>query len=61
LEPYDEIGRKLLDRFGDVVTDVEFSIAVRDDRDLETLSNLARRIQADDDTAARAAIAGSVP
>ncbi len=42
---YDEIGDKLVDRFGDVVTDIEFSIAVRDEQDRETLAGLARRIQ----------------
>ena len=45
---YDEIGRKLVDRYGGLVTDVEFSIAVSDDDDRETLRKLAREIQADD-------------
>ncbi|MEU7813550.1 TIGR03617 family F420-dependent LLM class oxidoreductase [Pseudonocardia sp. NPDC049154] len=56
---YDEIGRRLLDRFGGVVTDVEFSIAVRDDEDRATLAGLARTIQAHDDAEARRAIAGA--
>ena len=55
---HDEIGARLLDRFGDVVTDVEFSIAVRDDTDRALLADLARTIQAHDDGAARAAITG---
>jgi len=55
---YDEIGAKVLDRFGDVVTDIEFSIAVRDERDRAQLAGLARQIQASDDSRARAAIAG---
>ena len=45
---YDEIGRKLVERYGGLVTDVEFSIAVSDDDDLETLRRLAREIQSDD-------------
>lgn len=55
---YDEIGTKLLDRFAGVVTDVEFSIAVQDKEDRETLRNLADRVQSADDSPARAAIAG---
>ena len=34
---YDAIGARLLDRFRDVVTDCEFSIAVRDDEDRAAL------------------------
>lgn len=56
--PYDQIGAKLLDRFGGLVTDVEFSIAIGDDQDRQTLVELARTIQATDDGAARAAITG---
>lgn len=55
---YDEIGARLLDRFRSVVTDVEFSISVRDDEDRETLRELARLVQSDDDAPARAAITG---
>lgn len=55
---YDEIGPRLLDRFRSVVTDVEFSIQVRDDRDRATLTDLARLVQSDDDAPARAAITG---
>jgi probable F420-dependent oxidoreductase len=54
---YDEIGTKLMARFGSVVTNCEFSIAVNDDRDRETLCQLARDIQAQDDSAARREIA----
>jgi alkanesulfonate monooxygenase SsuD/methylene tetrahydromethanopterin reductase-like flavin-dependent oxidoreductase (luciferase family) len=53
---YDEIGEKLLDRFGSVVTDIEFSIAVTGEEDRETLAELARTIQAHDDAAVRASI-----
>ena len=53
---HDEIGRRLLDRYASVVTDVEFSIAVHDDADRETLRSLASVVQGADDTAARAAI-----
>ncbi len=55
---YDEIAAKLLARFGDVVTDVEFSIAVRDDRDRATLEELARTLQDAEESGARAAITG---
>jgi probable F420-dependent oxidoreductase len=55
---YDEIGKKLIDRFGSLVTDVEFSIAAKSDKDKETLAQLARDIQADDGSAARATILG---
>jgi len=59
---HDEIADRLLSRFADVVTDIEFSIAVEDERDRRTLSTLAGRIQAHPDAAARAAILGdSVP
>jgi probable F420-dependent oxidoreductase len=56
---HDEIGAKLLERFGDVVTDVEFSIAVRDDTDRARLRDLAVTVQAADVTPARAAITGT--
>ena len=55
---HDEIGEKLLARFADVVTDVEFSVAVGDDRDRETLRRLAATVQGASDTPARAAILG---
>lgn len=55
---YDKIGAKLLQRFGNVVTDCEFSIAVRDEQDKEILRNLARTIQADDESKARKTILG---
>lgn len=55
---YDVIGKRLLERYRRLITDVEFSIAVRSDDDRETLKTLARNIQADDDGAARANILG---
>ncbi len=55
---YDKIGRKLLDRFGRIITDCEFSIAVRDEQDRETLTNLAKLIQSDDGSVARKTIMG---
>lgn len=58
---HDEIGRRLLDRYGDLVTDVEFSIAVGDDDDRATLADLAAAVRAHDDTAARTAILGGPP
>lgn len=53
---HDEIGAKLLDRYRSVVTDVEFSISVRDDEDREALRDLARLVQSADDAPARATI-----
>jgi probable F420-dependent oxidoreductase len=55
---YDAIGRKLTERFRSVVTDVEFSIAVRDEQDRAQLSQLARDIQSDPETEARQTILG---
>ena len=42
---YDTIARKLRDRFGGIVTHCEFSIAVKNDADRETLRNIAKDIQ----------------
>jgi probable F420-dependent oxidoreductase len=63
---HDEIGRRLLERYSGVVTDVEFSIAVSPDPehhalDRETLRGLAAVVQGADDAAARAEIAGPAP
>jgi probable F420-dependent oxidoreductase len=55
---YDVIGRKLVDRFGKLITNCEFSIAVRNEEDRETLAAIAREIQALDDGGARASITG---
>lgn len=56
---YDEIGERLVDRFGGLVTDVEFSIAIDNDDDRATLTALAATIQAADDTIARRTITGA--
>jgi probable F420-dependent oxidoreductase len=42
---YDVIGDRLLERYGDVVSDIEFSIAVAEDDDRVTLADLARRFR----------------
>lgn len=42
---YDTIAQKLLDRFGGLITDCEFSIAVKTDEDKERLRALAKEIQ----------------
>jgi len=42
---YDTIAKKLLDRFGGLITDCEFSIAVKTDADKEVLRALAKEIQ----------------
>ena len=56
---HEEIGARLLDRFGPVVTDIEFSISVRDDEDRASLQDLVRLVRSADDSAARAVITGS--
>jgi probable F420-dependent oxidoreductase len=53
---HDEIGDRLLERYGPVVTDIEFSIAVNGDDDRESLERLAGVFQNADDAEARATI-----
>lgn len=43
---YDVIADRLLERYGDVVSDIEFSIAVTDDEDRSTLAGIAQRFRA---------------
>jgi len=45
---YDEIGRKLLERYGAVATHAEFSIPVGDDADRDRLAGLIRDLKAGD-------------
>lgn len=56
---HDTIADQLLARYGDVVTDIEFSIAVRDDDDRQRLANLVRTIQSASEDRARASITGA--
>ena len=53
---YDEIAAKLVERYQDVVTRIEFSIAVNSDADRERLRDLVRDVRAASDASARAAI-----
>lgn len=55
---YEEIGDKLLARYGDVVTDIEFSIAVQNEEDYQHLANLSRTMQDASDASARDNIMG---
>ena len=55
---YDTIGRKLCDRYGSVVTNCEFSIAVKNDGDRECLRQLASDIQSEGVARARRTIQG---
>jgi hypothetical protein len=55
---YDTIGRKLCDRYGAVVTNCEFSIAVKNDADRERLRQLASDIQSQSVARARRTILG---
>ena len=57
---YDTIARKLLDRYGGLITDCEFSIAVKNEADTEILRRLARDIQSASLAKARAAIVGAL-
>jgi hypothetical protein len=55
---YDRIGRTLVDRFAPVVTDSEFSIPVRDERERETLAGLVKEIRSAETDTARSNIVG---
>jgi probable F420-dependent oxidoreductase len=55
---HDQIARMLCDRFGDVVTNCEFSIAVKSDADRELLRELARQIQSKRNDRAQRTILG---
>ena len=44
---HDEIAKKLLQRFGGIVTTCEFSIAVKSQADRERLAQIVRDVQAD--------------
>src|SRR5437868_8986860 len=55
---YDTIARKLCDRYGSVVTNCEFSIAVKNDADRERLHQLVSDIQSHGVARARRAILG---
>jgi alkanesulfonate monooxygenase SsuD/methylene tetrahydromethanopterin reductase-like flavin-dependent oxidoreductase (luciferase family) len=55
---YDEIARKLCDRYGDVVTHCEFSIPVNSAADKERLHGLAKTIQSESLDRARHTICG---
>jgi probable F420-dependent oxidoreductase len=55
---YDEIADKLIERFGPVVTNIEFSIAAKTDAERDLLANMAQKIQAADTAQVRQAITG---
>ena len=50
---YDYIAERILDRWSQTVTRMEFSIAVNDERDLERLKGIAEKIQSAEEKAAR--------
>ena len=56
---YDTIGRKLCERYGNVVTKCEFSIPVKSDGDRERLRQLASDIQSESVLRARRTILGT--
>jgi alkanesulfonate monooxygenase SsuD/methylene tetrahydromethanopterin reductase-like flavin-dependent oxidoreductase (luciferase family) len=56
---YDQIARKLTDRFGKVVTHCEFSIAVKTDADKDRLRDIARTIQSQSLAPVRKTILGA--
>jgi hypothetical protein len=55
---YDEIARKLSDRYSGVVTHCEFSIPVNSETDRQRLRDLANTIQSQNTAPARRAICG---
>jgi probable F420-dependent oxidoreductase len=56
---YDDIADRLLERYGDVVSDIEFSIAVRDDEDHQALVDLAAHFRDYAEDGFRATLAGA--
>ncbi|MFZ8999491.1 MAG: TIGR03617 family F420-dependent LLM class oxidoreductase [Ilumatobacteraceae bacterium] len=56
---YDVIGDLLLERYGDVVSDIEFSIAVADDEDRATLAELAGRFRGHTEAGFERSLAGA--
>jgi probable F420-dependent oxidoreductase len=58
---HDQIGRRLVARFGGLATNVEFSIVVKNEEDRKKLVRLAHEIQAVDSQVAQQAIVGSAP
>jgi probable F420-dependent oxidoreductase len=57
---YDQIAARLRERFGRLVTNIEFSIAARTEADQAILAGLVREIQLDDPAPARRAILGGL-
>lgn len=55
---YDVVGKKLVERFGKVVTHSEFSIPVRNEAEREALAGLVKDIRSSGEDAARATIMG---
>lgn len=55
---YDTVGKKLVERFGKVVTNSEFSIPVRNESERDTLAQMVKDIKADSTADARATILG---
>ena len=57
---YSEIASKLIERWGDVATNIEFSIEVKNDEDLQDLSNIAGHMSSFGEAEARATISRPV-
>jgi probable F420-dependent oxidoreductase len=55
---YDKVGKKLVERFGRVVTNSEFSIPVRNEAERAALAGLVKDIHSSGEDAARATIMG---
>lgn len=56
---YDEIGNRLCQRFGDVVTNIEFSIAVTNAEEKTHLHNLVKQVRSHPDQKVRNLIGGN--
>lgn len=55
---YDMVGKKLVERFGKVITNSEFSIPVRDEQEKETLAHIVADIRSQSVDDARANVMG---
>ena len=61
IAPFDRIGNRLLERYGTVATNAEFSIPVDGPEGREMLSGLVRQLQDFDPVTVRNAITGKTP
>jgi hypothetical protein len=58
---YDVVAQRLIERYGRIVTHVEFSIPVRNDWERETLARMVREVRATGTKEAERTIRGNTP